>query len=158
MHITKKSVALRILAGLLAAAPLIVPAQDADPAAVRVIQELSLREASKPIRDDSRWREPEKVAVLIRASNKNQRDQLIEMFRSVAGGAEIVPIEDFQSGTDALSDVDVYLGFCNKRVLDSAKHVRWIHSYAVGVERCTQLPDIDNYESHRELVWHKPIG
>ncbi len=131
---------------LLAFAPLVAPAQDADPAAVEVIQELSLREASEPVRDNARWRKPEKVAVLIRASNKNQRDKLMGMFRSVAGDAEIVPFEGFQEGTDTLADVDVVIGFCNKRILDAAKEVRWIHSYTVGVERCTQLAGIEDYD------------
>ena len=146
MYVTEKSVGSWILGGLLLVAPLITSAQDADPDAVRVIQELKLREANEPIRDDARWRKPEKVAVLIRANNKNQRDQLIERFGSVAGDAEIIPIENFSSGIDVLSDVDVYIGFCNKRILNAAKEVRWIHSYAVGIERCTRSTDTEDYD------------
>jgi phosphoglycerate dehydrogenase-like enzyme len=45
-----------------------------------------------------------------------------------------------------LSEADTVLAFCSPRLLEAAPKLRFLHSYSVGVERCTLAETIDEYD------------
>ena len=112
--------------------------------AQRIIAELNLEESSQPIREHSLWQPPEKVAVYVPGSMADRSESILAQARSAAGSATVFPLsfEDL----DALKDADVILGFCSLQSLEAAPKLRWLHSYSVGVDRCTLDERIDEYE------------
>lgn len=117
-------------------------AQAPDPAAVEIIQALRLHETREPIREDARWARPRKVAVAFRSGLDTTREAFIGDLQSVAGDAEVILFDPSDSDLDQIIDADVLIGFCNPRLLKQLDNLRWIHSYAVGVDRCLSDPDV----------------
>ncbi len=109
---------------LIATALLIVPvqcqvasAQDADPAALALIESLSLRESAEPIRKHPRWAAPRKIAIWYRSGLGASRDDFEASMQSVAGNAEVVVFERFDADIELIADADVLFTFCNPRLV-----------------------------------------
>lgn len=117
-------------------------AQDADPAALQLIESLSLRESAEPIRNHPRWTEPRKVAAWFRPGMGISREEFQASMISVARNAEIVFFERFDAEIELLSDADVLLTFCSPGVVRQLPKLRWVHSYGVGVDRCLSDPEV----------------
>ena len=135
--------------GLWLAAPSIVHGVEPDPEFVQLMQRLSLREAAGPINEHPRWREPERVVVMVPASAKREQDEILDDLREVAGNAELVPLDAGASEertAQALQDADVFLGWCSLRVLEAAPKLLWLHNYGVGVDRCALDTGIERFE------------
>ena len=145
MYMPKRMIALIVLV-LTVVMPVSVYSRGPSPDATRIIDELSLREAKTPVSEHPRWMKPSKVAVYMPSRFADRKDDFVAAYSEASGGAEIVIIENFQSDLDKIADADVFIGFCNKRVLEAGKAIRWMHTYSVGVDRCTLLPEIDQYD------------
>ena len=74
----------------LTAASIAANAQQAEPAAVELIEKLSLRESVEPIRDHPRWAKPRKVVVAYRATLGGSEAEFLAGIEAVAGDAEVV--------------------------------------------------------------------
>lgn len=116
----------------------------ASPDAIAVIEQLGLKESAVPSRQRVGWAPPRKVAVLVPGAWQARREALLDQVRAVAGDAEVAAY-DGQS-QQALADADVVLGACSPTVLEAAPRLRWLHSYSVGVERCTRFDGIGRYD------------
>lgn len=111
-------------------------AQDADPAALEIIDSLSLRESDEPIRVHPRWAKPRKVAIGYSKSVDGPKEEFLSSVQSVAGEAEVVLFNANNPVLGPILDADVLLGHCGPRLLKQMINLRWIHSYSVGVEDC----------------------
>jgi phosphoglycerate dehydrogenase-like enzyme len=117
-------------------------AQQADAAALEIINKLSLREADEAIRNHHRWAPPEKIAVAFRATRYQSEESFLAGIRSVAGDADVVLYDPSDTGAAPISDADVLLGFCRPALVRRLTELRWIHSYSVGVDRCLGDPGV----------------
>ena len=111
-------------------------AQQPDPAAVELIDRLSLRESPEPIRNHPRWARPRKVVVAYRSTLGGSEAEFLAGIEAVAGDAEVVLFEPFDPDLDLIADADVFIGFCRPQILSQLENLRWIHTYLVGVDRC----------------------
>jgi len=117
-------------------------AQQADPAAIELIDSLSLRESPEPIRNHPRWAKPRKVVVAYRSTVGESAAEFLAGIEAVAGDAEVVLFEPFDPELDLIADADVFIGFCRPRILNQLENLRWIHTYLVGVDRCLSDPGV----------------
>ena len=128
-------------------------AQPADPAAVELIESLSLRESAEPIRNHPRWAEPRKVVVVYRSTPGGSEAEFLAGIEAVAGNAEVVlfnPSGFVQAiwsrlvgrDSDLIADADVFIGFCSPQIVSQLENLRWIHTYTVGVNRCLSDPGV----------------
>jgi len=117
-------------------------AQQADPAAIELIDSLSLRESPEPIRNHPRWAKPRKVVVAYRSTLGGSEAEFLAGIEAVAGDAEVVLFEPFDPDLDLIADADVFIGFCRPQVLKQLENLRWIHTYLVGVDRCLSDPGV----------------
>ncbi len=117
-------------------------AQQADPAAIELIDSLSLRESPEPIRNHPRWAKPRKVVVAYRSTVGESAAEFLAGIEAVAGDAEVVLFEPFGPELDLIADADVFIGFCRPRILKQLENLRWIHTYLVGVDRCLSDPGV----------------
>jgi len=117
-------------------------AQPADPAAVELIDSLSLRESSEPIRNHPRWAKPSKVVVAYRSTLGGSEAEFLAGIEAVAGGAEVILFEPFDPDLEMIADADVFIGFCSPQIVSQLENLRWIHTYLVGVDRCLSDPGV----------------
>ena len=120
----------------------VASAQDADPAALTLIESLSLRESAEPVRKHPRWAKPRKIAVWYRSGLGASRDDFEASMESVAGNAEVVVFERFDADIELIADADVLFTFCNPRLVRQLPRIRWVHSYGVGVDACLNDPEV----------------
>ena len=117
-------------------------AQQADPAAIELIDSLSLRESPEPIRNHPRWAKPRKVVVAYRSTLGGSEADFLAGIEAVAGDAEVVLFEPFDPDLDSIADADVFIGFCRPQILSQLENLRWMHTYLVGVDRCLSDPGV----------------
>ncbi len=117
-------------------------AQQADPAAIALIDSLSLRESPEPIRNHPRWAKPRKVVVAYRSTPEGSEAEFLAGIEAVGGDAKVVLFEPFDPDLDLIADADVFIGFCRPQILSQLENLRWIHTYQVGVDRCLSDPGV----------------
>ncbi len=105
------------------------------PGAEALIERLGLEAAPWAVKDREGWAPPRVVAVRDPGSSTVGGVPLLDAIRAVAGDAEVVVYG--RDSTDALAEADVVLGACSPDVVAAAPKLRWLHSFSVGVERCT---------------------
>lgn len=120
--------------------------QGADPDAVRIIGDLSLRESDEPIRVHPRWAPPKKVAVAHRGAGAEADAAYLAQLQAVAGDAEVILFDPSDANLNEIADVDVLIAFCRGGYLHNFPNLRWFHSYSVGVERCVRIPERPGFD------------
>ncbi len=140
MSNTIKSAAAALIA---LAMPLIAWAEGAAPEAQAIIDTLELRTAPQPMADNPNWH-PRRVVVMLPPSFEAILPDYEQRLRAAAGAMEVV-IE--RSGkyvipAETLAGADALIGLCNPATLHNAgPQLLWLHSYTVGMDRCTGLSD-----------------
>ena len=105
------------------------------PGTAALIERLGLEASPWAVRDRAGWAPPKVVAVREPGSLTVGGMPLLEAVRAVAGDAEVVVYG--RGSMDALARADVVLGSCTPEVVAATPGLRWLHSFSVGVERCT---------------------
>ena len=113
--------------------------------ATTIIAELGLRESPHPIREHSLWQHPSSIAVYVPGSMAEQKASILGQAQAIAGESVEVYAFSFDN-LEALETADVILGFCSLPVLRAAPKLRWLHSYSVGVDRCTLDEGIGEFQ------------
>ena len=111
--------------------------------AQRMVEQLGLVADTVPSRERDGWKAPEHVAVFPYGDEAMQAE-LLEAAQTVAPDAEVYFFQP-----DLLADLeraDVILGVCSPEILAAAPKLRWLHSFSVGVERCTLSEEISKHE------------
>ncbi len=121
-----------LIASLLAALP--VMAGESDPATLRLIEDLGLEAAQRPVREDPRWRPPGRVVVAV------DSPQRLDWLREVAGEAELVPVTSVDEALAALPGAQALLGICTPELIEAGVDLHWLQSYSAGVDRCVDAP------------------
>lgn len=111
-------------------------------AAQQIIKARDLDTADKALRQHEGWA-PKKVVVAAPAAFADAVPQFEKRLREAAGDVELVL--DTSGGWDLnpalLEGADGVIGFCSQQVLETAKDLFWLHSYPVGVDRCSRLDE-----------------
>ncbi len=127
---------------LTAAAPAL--SVEPEPGTAELIERLSLREAAQPLRDHPLWRKPVRIGVQVPGWIAAAMPDAMKRFRRAAGDVEIVDVTG--PSDPRVAQLDAIVSFCSPAMLKAASSLRWLHSYTVGVEQCTLLPDIGQYK------------
>ncbi len=107
------------------------------PAAQELIASLGLSAADQPVDSHPRWR-PARVVVTLPAGMARDLPGYVEQLREAAGDTELVLDESGKPSAELLAGADGYIGFCTNELLANAgPDLLWIHSYAVGMDRCS---------------------
>jgi phosphoglycerate dehydrogenase-like enzyme len=128
-------VAVLVYAAVLPAAP------GPDPEAVALIEALDIREASTPVREWPRWHKPEKISIYLPQRLAPARSDYREWLQRAAGDAHLVFVDSAEALEPEKDDTDVYLGFCD-HVSPDMPQLRWVQNYYVGIDRCTDKPQL----------------
>jgi phosphoglycerate dehydrogenase-like enzyme len=105
-----------------------------------VVEELGLREAPTPVRDDPRWSPQGPIVVRV------DRPETLELFRAVAGDVELIGAVTAADALAAVGRATALVGFCSAELLDAGPKLRWVQIYSAGAERCVPLPRIASGE------------
>ena len=110
--------------------------------AVRIIETLSLREASTPVSKLSGWA-PKKVLVTAPPAFLSVVPDYQDMLREAAGKVELVIDDsgDYVPRPELLQGVDAVIGLCHPGTVAAAENLRWLHSYYVGMDNCASLTE-----------------
>ncbi len=125
-----------LLVSCLAAQVSSAPNQDA----ANIIQELGLREASKPLSRQPGWA-PSKILVSAPPFLTSITPGYLQQLRGAAGTAELV-IDDsgaFVPDPALLQGVDAVIGLCDPATMTAGADLIWVHNYFVGMDRCASL-------------------
>lgn len=109
-----------------------------DPRAVALIEELGLTASPVAARDLPGWAPPKRVVV------GSANEAMLEQFRAVAPGVEIMAIADGQARSEQLAQAQAVIGLCDADTLAAAPNLHWIQTWWVGVENCVALPGLAN--------------
>ena len=115
----------------------------ADPEAARIIAELGLRAADKPIAEHPRWR-PRRIVVSLPESLSARLPGLEQQLKETAGEVELHfdRSEDFILSAEVMAGTDAVIGMCSAATMANASaDLLWLHNYYVGIERCLNLPE-----------------
>lgn len=106
----------------------------------RIIKDRALDTAPKALRQYPQW-SPGKVVVALPRGFGNALPDYEARLRDAAGDVELAFDRSGGWAPDPalLDGADGFIGFCGEAVLSQAKDLFWLHSYTVGVDRCSQL-------------------
>jgi len=124
---------------------LLLPATQAaapTPDVATTLERHGIQPHATPARAATGWRAPRKVLLL----QMSQRSIDPAAFRAAAPGAEVVIAFDMPTALAAATDADVIVGHnpevCDRRIVESARELRWLASLSAGVELCMELPAV----------------
>jgi phosphoglycerate dehydrogenase-like enzyme len=114
-------------------------AAPADPKAVEVIRELGLVESATALRDQTGWRPPKRVVMMVFGP--------LGTAQPPSSGVELVTVKTVEEMIAAAGKADAIIGgdnvVCDDRVLATAKNLRWVAVYSAGVEECLGKPALE---------------
>lgn len=125
-------------------------AVEPEPGTTELIKRLSLEEADKALRDNPRWRKPDRIGVQVPRWISVHVPDALERYRRAAGSVEIVEITG--PSDPRVAKLSAVVGFCTGALLKAAPNLLWVHNYPVGVENCTLLPDIGKSDELHALA------
>ncbi|WP_162845970.1 D-2-hydroxyacid dehydrogenase [Seongchinamella sediminis] len=110
------------------------------PQAARIIDELSLRAADKPVSALPGWA-PKKVLVTLPPMFLAVAPDYPQLLQAAAGDVELVIDDsgDFVPRAELLQGVDALIGLCSPATVAAASKLFWLHNYFVGMDRCATL-------------------
>ena len=109
-------------------------AADIEESTAEMIRELGLQESKVPSRDMTGWRKPEKILVV------GTTPGLVKSLQQVAGGAEIISVQEYFPSSLPDVKADVVFGICRPIIMKAARYASWVHSLSAGVEGCMNHP------------------
>ena len=105
-----------------------------------IVEELGLRAAPGPVRDDARWAPEGPIVVRVLSA------QQLAALQQVAGEVPLIAAASEAEALAYIDDATGLLGFCSATLLDAAPQLRWIQLYAAGAENCVGLSRVRNGE------------
>ena len=115
-----------------AAAAEAVPGES--PRVAELVQRLGLEESATPVRERPGWSRPRKVLVW------NVLPGAVPQLQAAAPGVELLLAKDAAEAVRLAPEADAVLGVCTSELLAAGPRIRWIQSYAAGVERSVAIP------------------
>ncbi len=96
----------------------------------RMIADLGLLEAPRPVRESPGWTKPRRIVV------RDATPERLQWLQGAAPGVELVPAATAADVPRVVGDADAVLGSCSAPIFEAGKSVRWIQVYNAGVEAC----------------------
>ena len=103
-------------------------------------EQLELRAASSPVRDDPRWAPQGPIIVRVNSPESLAR------FQSIAGEVKIIGASDAAQALAAVGEATAIVGFCSAEILATGPKLRWVQLYSAGAESCVSLPRVQSGE------------
>ena len=104
------------------------------PDVLALVAKLGLEESPEPVRQRKGWAPPKTVLVA------TIRPDMLPALQQVAPGVKLLAADSPEQAVALAKHADVVLGFCTPEVLAAGKGIRWVQSFAAGVERCVTIP------------------
>lgn len=109
----------------------------AAPEASAIIEARGLDSAERPLRADPHWA-PRRVLVVVPGRLGGVLPDYEQRLRAAVGEREVeLELARGQPDPAALAAADGIIGFCTPDLLRAADKLYWLHSYSVGVDRCS---------------------
>jgi phosphoglycerate dehydrogenase-like enzyme len=109
-----------------------VPPMDNDTA--KLVEQLSLIESDKPVREMPGWKRPRKIVVGAIGHN------WVERFRQVAPGVQLIVANGSADALALVPDADAVIGLCDPGIIAAGRKIKWIQALSAGVEDCASIP------------------
>jgi len=101
-----------------------------------VVEQLGLREASAPVREDPRWAPQGPIVVRVDSA------QTLASFHEIAGDVDVIGAKTEADALASIGRATALIGFCSAELLEAGPRLRWVQLYSAGAERCVPLPRI----------------
>ena len=119
---------------------LLLAVATASAAAEGLVEELGLRAAERPIREDPRWDPAGPIVVRV------LRPENLAPLQAAAGDIRLIGAANDAEALAAVGDATALLGFCSADLLAAGKKLRWIQLYSAGAEYCVDEPRVGSGE------------
>lgn len=103
-------------------------------------EQLGLRAAGSPVREDPRWAPQGPIVVRVNSPESLAR------FQSIAGEVEIIGASNAAQALAAVAEATAIVGFCSADILAAGPRLRWVQLYSAGAETCVPLPRVQSGE------------
>jgi phosphoglycerate dehydrogenase-like enzyme len=100
----------------------------------QLIAELALRESAAPVRDDSRWRRPDRIVV------RAESPTIVASLQPYAPGVELIGVRNEQEAAAAMRGAQAIIGYCNRDIVAAGESLHWIQLFSAGSEGCAAIP------------------
>ena len=114
----------------------IAPMANAD--ASQMLTAAGLREAPVAQRDTPGWHPPRVIVA------RGVRPDMVPWLQGLVPGARVTAVASSEEALKIIGDADVLLGFCEQPLIAAGKNLRWVQSFAAGVENCVGAPSIQS--------------
>lgn len=114
------------------------PGLTADPGASSeeyLLDEMYIRESKQAVREDSNWRKPENIVVVLSGPARTLDPETRKKLKTAAGDARLHLFNNVSEARAELERTDVLLGYCTM-VDESMTNIRWVQHFSAGVEKC----------------------
>jgi phosphoglycerate dehydrogenase-like enzyme len=102
----------------------------------RLVGELELVESAVPVREDPRWRRPERIVV------RAESPAVIPALRPFAPGVELVAARTQAEAAAAMEGAQAVIGWCTREIVAAGSALHWIQLFAAGSENCLAIPAV----------------
>jgi phosphoglycerate dehydrogenase-like enzyme len=140
---------------LVAAAALVASTAHAQLDPARVLKELELREADKPIRESKGWSPPKKIVIMADTPER------LKWFQEVAPGVELVMGKSPADNAKLAKDADALVGICQPDAVNAGKKLKWVQMPSAGTNECLSIPRLqkgDILVTNMQRVYGPPIA
>jgi phosphoglycerate dehydrogenase-like enzyme len=124
-----------ILAAAAFGAIWLAPADAAQPAQ-NIVERFQLEEHPTPVRELPGWKKPRRILLIGGDPN------LPERLKAVAPGVQILKAKNEAEALILARNADAVIGTCAENILAAGKSIKWVQSYAAGVEDCLASPTL----------------
>ena len=99
-----------------------------------LIERYSLREGESPVRERPNWRRPIKIVT-------EYGEEVALPLRAIVPDAVVIGVNGYAEAAEHIADADVYFtDWCPEDVIAKGVSLRWVHSWATGVDKCVSRP------------------
>jgi phosphoglycerate dehydrogenase-like enzyme len=109
-------------------------------AAESLVDELGLRAAPRPVREDPRWDPSGPIVVRV------LRKETLAPLQAAAGDVRLIGATSDAEALAAVGDATALLGFCSPELLAAGQKLRWVQLYSAGAEYCVDEPRVRSGE------------
>lgn len=109
----------------------------ADELANDVITELGLIESDRPVRQNARWREPQRI--LLSRLTPSQ----VASLQQNAPDVEFISVRSNEEAMEYIATADALIGMCSADLIKAGAELRWVHVLSAGVDYCGFTSEID---------------
>ena len=112
------------------------PVGDTSARAAALVTDLGLMESPAPVRNDPRWRKPERIVV------RADFPGAVASLQPFAPGVELVAARNEAEAAAAMPGAQAMIGFCNSDIIQAGDALHWVQLFSAGSENCVTIPAV----------------